>query len=106
MTELGAGAEFDRLRAIFARLREQKADGELGDDCALVRLGGTTLAASVDLSLEGVHFRTDWLSFQEIGWRAAAYPTRAVPGSAYDGLRAYRSAPAGTPGPQTRKGIR
>jgi len=72
VTELGAGAEFDRLRAIFARLREQKADGELGDDCALVRLGGTTLAASVDLSLEGVHFRTDWLSFQEIGWRAAA----------------------------------
>jgi len=72
VTELGAGVEFDRLRAIFARLREQKADGALGDDCALVRLGDTTLAASVDLSLEGVHFRTDWLSFQDIGWRAAA----------------------------------
>ena len=67
---LGPGAEFDRLRAIFAKLGEDARD--LGDDCALVRLGQTTLAASVDASLEGVHFRTDWLSFEEIGWRAAA----------------------------------
>ncbi|HYL22102.1 MAG TPA: thiamine-phosphate kinase [Gemmatimonadales bacterium] len=67
---LGAGGEFDRLRAIFARLGPAARD--LGDDCALVRVGGRTLAISIDLSLEGVHFRTDWLSFREIGWRATA----------------------------------
>ncbi len=67
---LGPGGEFDRLRAIFARLGP--AAGELGDDCALLPLGDTTLAASIDCSLEGVHFRTDWLTFEEIGWRAAA----------------------------------
>ncbi|HEV2751706.1 MAG TPA: thiamine-phosphate kinase [Gemmatimonadales bacterium] len=67
---LGAGGEFDRLRAIFARLGAG-ARG-LGDDCALVTVAGRTLAISMDLSLEGVHFRTDWLSFREIGWRAAA----------------------------------
>ncbi len=67
---LGAGGEFDRLRAIFARLGP--AAGELGDDCALVPVGGRTLAISIDLSLERVHFRTDWLSFKDIGWRAAA----------------------------------
>ena len=67
---LGAGGEFDRLRAIFATLG--RAARDLGDDCALVPVGGRTLAISVDLSLEGVHFRTDWLSFREIGWRAAA----------------------------------
>ncbi|HYT72134.1 MAG TPA: thiamine-phosphate kinase [Gemmatimonadales bacterium] len=67
---LGAGGEFDRLRAIFARLGG--AGRDLGDDCALVRLGRTTLAVSIDLSLEGVHFRTDWLSFADVGWRAAA----------------------------------
>jgi thiamine-monophosphate kinase len=72
MSELGPGAEFDRLRAIFARLEKEKAGGALGDDCALVRLAGTTLAASIDVSVEGVHFRTEWLSFPEIGWRAAA----------------------------------
>src|SRR3989440_488674 len=67
---LGPGGEFDRLRAIFARLGAAARD--LGDDAALVRLGGTTLAVSIDLSLEGVHFRTAWLSFEDIGWRATA----------------------------------
>src|SRR3989442_2158407 len=67
---LGPGGEFDRLRAIFSRLGAAARD--LGDDAALVRLGGTTLAVSIDLSLEGVHFRTDWLSFKDIGWRATA----------------------------------
>ena len=67
---LGPGGEFDRLRAIYASLG---AVGRgLGDDCALVRVGSRTIALSIDLSLEGVHFRTEWLSFREIGWRATA----------------------------------
>ena len=67
---LGPGGEFDRLRAIFAALGA--AGRDLGDDCALLPVGGRTLAISIDLSLEAVHFRTDWLSFREIGWRATA----------------------------------
>jgi thiamine-monophosphate kinase len=67
---LGPGVEFDRLRAIFARMGN--VGQSLGDDIALLRLGRTTLAVSIDLSLEGVHFRTAWLSFAEIGWRATA----------------------------------
>ena len=67
---LGTGGEFDRLRAIFASLGTTGRG--LGDDCALLRIGARTLALSIDLSLEGVHFRTDWLSFREIGWRATA----------------------------------
>jgi thiamine-monophosphate kinase len=66
----GGGQEFDRLRAIFARLGAGAIG--LGDDCALIPVGATTLAVSIDCSLEGVHFRTDWLTFEEIGWRAAA----------------------------------
>jgi thiamine-monophosphate kinase len=69
--KLGPGAEFDRLRAIFRALGSGAGD-DLGDDCALVPLGPTTLAVSIDCSLEGVHFRTDWLTFEEIGWRSAA----------------------------------
>jgi thiamine-monophosphate kinase len=69
MSAKGKG-EFDRLRDIFARLGPRA--GELGDDCALVPLGGTTLALSIDCSIEGIHFRTDWLTFEEIGWRSAA----------------------------------
>ena len=72
MTEvpLGKGAEFDRIRAIARRLGA--AASGLGDDVAVIPTGGTNLVASIDGSVEGVHFRTDWLTFQEIGGRAAA----------------------------------
>ncbi len=78
----GGGSEFDRLRAIFATLGATGRD--LGDDCALLSVGGRTLAISIDASLEGVHFRTDWLSFREIGWRAtvAALSDLAADGAA------------------------
>jgi thiamine-monophosphate kinase len=68
---LGPGGEFDRLRAIFTRVGSA-AGRDLGSDCAFVPVGGRTLAVSIDVSLEGVHFRTDWLSWREIGWRASA----------------------------------
>ena len=67
---LGRGPEFDRIRAIARRLGAHAA--ELGDDCALVDVGGTTLALSTDVSVEGVHFQRAWLSPQEVGWRATA----------------------------------
>ena len=67
---LGQGPEFDRIRSIAAVLGASA--GSLGDDCALIPEGPGRLVASCDLSVEGVHFRTDWLSLEEIGWRAAA----------------------------------
>jgi len=67
---LGPGPEFDRIRAIISRLGPD-ASG-LGDDCAVVPIAGTHLVASIDCSVEGVHFRTDWLSAEEIGYRATA----------------------------------
>jgi thiamine-monophosphate kinase len=85
---LGPGKEFDRIRAIFNRISEfsPEMDG-LGDDCALIPMGSTTLAVSIDTSLEGVHFRTDWLDFKEIGFRAA--------GSALSDLAADGALPFG-----------
>jgi len=69
-TPLGPGAEFDRIRALAAAWGS-RARG-LGDDCAFLEAGGERLALSVDLSVEGVHFRREWLSPAEIGYRAAA----------------------------------
>ncbi len=69
-TPLGPGAEFDRIRAMARRWGE-RARG-LGDDCAFIEAGGERLAVSVDLSIEGVHFRREWLQPVEIGYRAAA----------------------------------
>lgn len=67
---LGGGPEFDRIRAIAAALGP-RARG-LGNDTALLPLGDTLLALSTDLSVEGVHFRREWLTLEEIGWRATA----------------------------------
>jgi thiamine-monophosphate kinase len=67
---LGGGREFDRIREIARVLGAGAA--QLGDDCALVHADGATLALSTDVSVENVHFRTEWLSCTEIGWRAAA----------------------------------
>src|SRR5712664_2203996 len=85
---LGPGKEFDRIRGIIDRIAKIMGDGsELGDDCALIPLGSTTLAISMDNSLENVHFRTDWLDFKEIGFRAA--------GSAMSDLAAEGATPLG-----------
>jgi thiamine-monophosphate kinase len=67
---LGPGGEFDQIRRIAAVLGAEGA--RLGDDCGLFREGESFIALSTDVSVEGVHFRRDWLTLEEIGWRSAA----------------------------------
>ncbi len=71
---LGPGAEFDLIRALL-REDDAPAPGVVvgpGDDCAVLDGGAGAWAVSVDLSVEGVHFRRSWLTPEEIGWRAAS----------------------------------
>jgi thiamine-monophosphate kinase len=83
---LGPGIEFDRIRAI-ARALGSRASG-LGDDCALINHGRGTLAISTDASVEGTHFRLDWITAREAGWRAtaAALSDLAAEGAAATGV--------------------
>ena len=67
---LGSGPEFDRIRKVIQALGPQ-APG-LGDDCGLIPTGDGDLALSTDVSVEGAHFRLDWISFADVGWRATA----------------------------------
>jgi thiamine-monophosphate kinase len=67
---LGPGREFDRIRRILERLGT--AARGIGDDCAVLPEIRGRVVVSVDLAVEDVHFRHEWLTMQEIGWRAAA----------------------------------
>ncbi|MDH4348127.1 MAG: thiamine-phosphate kinase, partial [Gemmatimonadota bacterium] len=61
--------------------------------------GDGLLAVSVDLSIEGTHFRRQWLSLEEIGWRAAAgaLSDLAAAGAEAIGILASVGVPRGAP---------
>ena len=68
---LGPGREFDAIRAMLERWGSIAA-GIGGDAAELSIPGGQQLLVSTDTSVEGVHFRRDWLSPTEIGYRSTA----------------------------------
>ncbi len=94
---LGAGREFDRIRALVHSLGGQ-AEG-LGDDCAILPPGPGHIVLSTDLSIEGVHFRREWLEAEEVGWRAAAAALSdlAAEGAEVLGVLASIGVPSGAP---------
>lgn len=66
---MGEGREFDAIRAML-QVWGARARG-IGDDAALLDVPpGLRLVASTDASVEGVHFRREWLTPEEIGSRA------------------------------------
>ena len=66
---LGAGAEFDVIRAMHARWGALAVG--LGDDAAALDVPrGEQLLVSTDTALEDVHFRRAWLPLADIGYRA------------------------------------
>lgn len=66
---LGRGREFDAIRSLLARWGDRAVG--VGDDAAVVRVPrGDALVASVDAAIENRHFRDDWLTAREIGYRA------------------------------------
>ena len=68
---LGPGGEFDIIRRMLERWGESARS--IGDDAAIVPLPRTgQLAVSTDTSVEDVHFRREWLTHAEIGYRATA----------------------------------
>jgi thiamine-monophosphate kinase len=70
-TPLGSGAEFDAIRRMVERWGD-RASG-IGDDAAVLTMPrGDAVVVSVDSAIEGVHFRAEWLSPAEIGYRAVA----------------------------------
>jgi thiamine-monophosphate kinase len=109
---LGPGVEFDLIRTLTEGQGIPTPGVVLGpgDDCAILEGG---LVVSVDLSVEGVHFRSDWLTLEEIGYRAmaaalsdlaamAAEPLGVLLSMALPWSRAAESAPS-RPGANARE---
>src|ERR1700682_6479833 len=69
--DLGPGKEFDIVRILLAEWG--KSAQHIGDDAAIVEVPpGDKLVITTDTSVDGVHFRHEWLNHFEIGYRATA----------------------------------
>ncbi|MFQ5530049.1 MAG: thiamine-phosphate kinase [Gemmatimonadota bacterium] len=84
--------EFERIRAMLSVAVDLGPSDQVvigpGDDAAVVRpAAGESIVLSTDLSIEGVHFRRDWLTWELIGYRAA--------GAALSDLAAMAARPIG-----------
>ena len=61
--------EFDFIRDI----KERHSLGAVGDDCAVLPLGGATdLLVTADMLVEDIDFRLEWSTPEQIGWKALA----------------------------------
>ncbi len=68
---LGPGREFDLIRSLLDRWGPHVQD--IGDDAAVLSIPrGDALVASIDSTVENRHFKREWLSAREIGYRAVA----------------------------------
>ena len=66
---LGPGREFDIVRTLLEEWG--KAAERIGDDAAVLEVpAGQRLVVTTDTSVEGVHFKREWLNHFEIGYRA------------------------------------
>jgi thiamine-monophosphate kinase len=59
-----------RLRSVFSRNAASIAVG-IGDDAAVLALAAAgSLVWTVDVQVDRTHFRTDWVAWEDIGWRS------------------------------------
>lgn len=65
--------EFGLIDALIARLDRPRDGLGIGDDAAAwSATPGTVVVATTDMLVEGIHFRLDWTTPRDLGWKALA----------------------------------
>jgi thiamine-monophosphate kinase len=80
---------------LIAELERRGLARDIGDDAARL---GNGFVVTQDALVEGVHFRLDWISWRDLGWRAAAVNLSdlAASGADAEGLIVTLAAPEDT----------
>jgi len=84
VSEIGQFALIDRLAKMVEATRDNKLPSwreliiGIGDDCAAWDCNGAIQLAHVDCQVDGVHFRPEYGSWRELGWKALAVITSDV----------------------------
>jgi thiamine-monophosphate kinase len=83
-------------QGLLAELERRGLAQRIGDDAATLAGG---VVVTQDALVEGVHFRLDWISWRDLGWRAAAVNLSdlAASGAEPEGLVVTLAASADTP---------
>jgi thiamine-monophosphate kinase len=97
--QLGDIGEFGFIERLRSFLPPGSAIVGVGDDAAVVDLGGNHLVATADALVEGVHFRFDWSSHEDVGFKAVSVNVSdiAAMGARPRFLLVTVAAPASTP---------
>jgi thiamine-monophosphate kinase len=92
--------EFEVLRRISALLPPAPPEVlvPLGDDCAVLEIGGSTWVAASDMLVSGHHFK-DWATPEDVGYKAVAVNASDV--ASMGGTPRFVLASGGAPGPET-----
>lgn len=97
-----AASDEDAKISLLRRVLEVASPGVelgIGDDAAVLRLGGAQLVWSIDAAVEGVHFSEELMSLEDVGYRAttAALSDLAAMGARPLGALAALELPAHFP---------
>jgi thiamine-monophosphate kinase len=72
ISDIGEFGLIERIASALAGQPDGDVEVGVGDDAAVVALGGTRMVVSTDMLVEGRHFRRDWSTGADVGAKAAA----------------------------------